>query len=130
MRPRPSVRPRLALGYCQIMVALAIAWTAYAISDSLPYWPIDTTLATRFTAPVPGAHFDRQLRRRIAADRRRALWESAPDLLHLGGGLAGSAICAWLLPEAAGKVMFFGAGFTLTAYVLQVVVRGWLEQAE
>jgi hypothetical protein len=91
---------------------------------------LDATLATHFTAPEPGVHFDRDLRRRIAADRRRALWESAPDLLHLGGGLAGSAICAWLLPEAAGKVMFFGAGFTLTAYVLQVLVRGWLEQGE
>jgi hypothetical protein len=91
---------------------------------------LDASLATRYIAPAISADFDQELRRRIAAERRRALWESAPDLLHLGGGLAGSAVCAWLMPEAAGKVIFFGAGFTLTAYVLQILVRGWLEQAE
>jgi spermidine synthase len=39
-----SVRPRLALGWCQILLALAIAWTAFAITQSLPYWPalVDT----------------------------------------------------------------------------------------
>lgn len=35
------LRPRAALGWCQILLALAIAWTAYMIADSLPYWPID-----------------------------------------------------------------------------------------
>ena len=33
------VKPRLALGWCQLLLALAIAWSAYAISESLPYWP-------------------------------------------------------------------------------------------
>jgi len=37
----PRLRPRLALGWCQILLALGIAWTAYMIADSLPYWPID-----------------------------------------------------------------------------------------
>ncbi len=32
------VEARLALGWCQVLLALAIAWTAYAISESLPYW--------------------------------------------------------------------------------------------
>src|SRR5579863_3389764 len=36
------IKPRLALGWCQILLALAIAWTAYMIADSLPYWPIDS----------------------------------------------------------------------------------------
>jgi spermidine synthase len=36
-----AVRPRLALGWCQILLAAAIAWTAYMIADSLPYWPVD-----------------------------------------------------------------------------------------
>ena len=35
------LRPSLALGWCQILLALGIAWTAYMIADSLPYWPID-----------------------------------------------------------------------------------------
>jgi hypothetical protein len=35
------LRPRLALGWSQILLTLGIAWTAYMIADSLPYWPID-----------------------------------------------------------------------------------------
>jgi spermidine synthase len=41
---RHSPRPRLALGTCQMLLAAAIAWTAWQLSDSLPYWPIDLTL--------------------------------------------------------------------------------------
>ncbi|MFZ0821168.1 MAG: fused MFS/spermidine synthase [Candidatus Acidiferrales bacterium] len=39
-----AVRPRLALGWCQVLLAAAIAWTAYMIADSLPYWPINPLL--------------------------------------------------------------------------------------
>jgi spermidine synthase len=41
---RYSKRPRLALGLCQLLLAGAIGWTAFAISDSMPYWPIDPGL--------------------------------------------------------------------------------------
>lgn len=37
---RDITRPRLALGICQLLLVAWIAWTAYAISRSLPYWPI------------------------------------------------------------------------------------------
>ncbi len=39
------IKPRLALGWTQVLLAGAIAWTAYAIAESLPYWPAltDTT---------------------------------------------------------------------------------------
>ncbi|MBV9401642.1 MAG: fused MFS/spermidine synthase [Bryobacterales bacterium] len=40
-----SVRPKAALGWCQILLCGGIAWTAYMISDSLPYWPINPMLA-------------------------------------------------------------------------------------
>ncbi len=33
-----KVRARPALGWCQILLTLAIAWAAWTISDSLPYW--------------------------------------------------------------------------------------------
>jgi spermidine synthase len=39
-----TIRPRLALGWCQVLLAFAIAWTAYMIADSLPYWPINPLL--------------------------------------------------------------------------------------
>ena len=37
---------RLALGWCQLLLTLAIAWTAYIVADSLPYWPVNPFLAS------------------------------------------------------------------------------------
>ena len=37
--------PRAALGFCQMFLTLAIAWTAWMISESLPYWPIDLRIS-------------------------------------------------------------------------------------
>jgi spermidine synthase len=34
----PSRSPRLWLGFCQILQAVAIAWAAYTLADFLPYW--------------------------------------------------------------------------------------------
>lgn len=42
---RGAVRPRVALGVCQMLLVAAIAWTAWTLSSSLPYWPIDSQLA-------------------------------------------------------------------------------------
>jgi spermidine synthase len=41
-----EVRPRLALGWCQVLLAFGIAWTAFIIARSLPYWPINPMLST------------------------------------------------------------------------------------
>ena len=38
-------RPALALAVCQLLLAGAIAWTAYNLAVSLPYWPINPTLS-------------------------------------------------------------------------------------
>jgi spermidine synthase len=42
---RGTVRPRIALGVCQLLLTAAIAWTAHMISDSIPYWPIDPKIS-------------------------------------------------------------------------------------
>ena len=42
---RSIPRPKLALGVCQLLLAGAIGWTAYAVTRSLPYWPIDPGIA-------------------------------------------------------------------------------------
>ncbi|HUK33540.1 MAG TPA: fused MFS/spermidine synthase, partial [Vicinamibacterales bacterium] len=34
-------RPRSALGWCQVGLCVCMAWTAYVVSQSLPYWPIN-----------------------------------------------------------------------------------------
>jgi len=43
---RSLERPRAALGYCQMALAATVAWTAWQLSDSLPYWPINPFLST------------------------------------------------------------------------------------
>jgi spermidine synthase len=40
------VQPRTAFGFCQWLLCPAVAWAAYAIARSLPYWPLDVTIAT------------------------------------------------------------------------------------
>ncbi len=39
-------RPRAALGWCQILNVGAMAWSAYMLMESLPYWPINTSITT------------------------------------------------------------------------------------
>jgi spermidine synthase len=65
------VRPRLALGWCQIFLCLGIAWTAYMIARSLPYWPINTLLS-------PGPWYTFQL------DLVRCLWTILPATILWG----------------------------------------------
>jgi spermidine synthase len=41
---RDRARASAALGWCQILLAAAIAWAAFALSKSIPYWPINPLL--------------------------------------------------------------------------------------
>lgn len=68
---RHASNPRLALGICQLLLAGAIAWTAYAISDSLPYWPLQPTMA-----PTPWIMFQ--------VDLARCLWGILPGAILWG----------------------------------------------
>lgn len=38
--------PRMALAGCQILLAAAIAWTAFTLAHVLPFWPVDPLLST------------------------------------------------------------------------------------
>ena len=44
---RSIAYPRTALGWCQLLVMVSIAWAAYSITQVLPYWPISPEYATR-----------------------------------------------------------------------------------
>ena len=66
-----NLHPRLALGWCQILAAAGIAWTAYALADSLPWWPINPQLAS-------DAKFTFQL------DLVRTIWGILPATLFWG----------------------------------------------
>ena len=39
-------RPRLALGWVQMLLCGAIAWAAYTLALSLPFWPINPSIST------------------------------------------------------------------------------------
>jgi spermidine synthase len=43
---RTLKRPRFALGACQLALAFAVAWTAYAVSDIVPSWPFNPLAVT------------------------------------------------------------------------------------
>ena len=42
--------PRLAFGLCQLGAMVAIGWSAYWLTEGLPFWPIDPSVAT---TPAP-----------------------------------------------------------------------------
>jgi spermidine synthase len=42
---RRTTKPRRALGIAQLLLIVAVAWTAWNISGALPYWPVNPTLA-------------------------------------------------------------------------------------
>ncbi|HLH42832.1 MAG TPA: fused MFS/spermidine synthase [Bryobacteraceae bacterium] len=50
--------PRRALGMSQLLLAAAIAWTAFTIARVLPYWPVDPALSNS-----PWFNFDLDLTR-------------------------------------------------------------------
>jgi spermidine synthase len=62
MLARFSPRPRILLGMCQLGLAAAIAWSAWALARCLPYWPVDPSLTMR-----PGIVFQLDLMRCIFA---------------------------------------------------------------
>jgi len=43
---RTVANPRAALGWCQFFIMCGLAWAAYALTGSLPYWPINPELST------------------------------------------------------------------------------------
>ena len=68
---RGSVNPRVLLGWCQMGIAFALAWAAYMLSESLPFWPINPQLA-------PAISYNFQL------DIVRCLWVVLPGALLWG----------------------------------------------
>ena len=85
-------KPRLAFGWCQMLLCLGIAWSAYNISESLPYWPINTLLS-----PAPWYTFQ--------LDLVRCLWAILPATLLWGASFP-LALAAVASPgEESGKLV-------------------------
>lgn len=63
--------PRAALGWCQLLLVLALGWAAWSLTAALPYWPINPSLST-----APAYTFQ--------IDIIRALWVVLPGALLWG----------------------------------------------
>ena len=68
---RRARNPKAMLGWCQMLLAAAAAWTAYMLSNSLPYWPVNPLLSTS-----PWYTFQ--------IDMVRCLWALLPSALLWG----------------------------------------------
>lgn len=66
-----TARPRAALAWCQWLAAAGIAWAAYNLNASLPFWPVDPSLSSN-------VWFN------FALDLDRALWVMLPPTLAWG----------------------------------------------
>src|SRR6058998_2031266 len=64
-------RPRVALAWCQVLLCAAMAWAAFMLTESLPYWPIDPSISN-----MPA--FTMQL------DLVRSLWTVLPAAILWG----------------------------------------------
>ncbi|HEX8726626.1 MAG TPA: fused MFS/spermidine synthase [Gemmatimonadaceae bacterium] len=68
---RSTANARTALGWCQALLVLGIAWAAYALTQMLPYWPVNPGLAS-----TPRFQFE--------IDLLRCLWVVLPAALLWG----------------------------------------------
>jgi len=68
---RSTTSARVLFGWCQMLAAGAIAWGAYMLAESLPYWPINPSISTNI-------RFNFQL------DLARAFWPMLPAALLWG----------------------------------------------
>jgi spermidine synthase len=80
---RRILHPRIALAGCQILLAIAITWTAYTMAHSLPFWPVDPWLSLD-----PWFNFE--------IDVMRCIWAIFPATLLWGASfpLALAAVAA------------------------------------
>jgi spermidine synthase len=113
------VPPRMALGFSQLLLTAAVAWTAYMLADSLPYWPAPpssgpwlvfrTDLLRASAAMLPGALlWGASFPLALAAAARRGS-ESARLVggvyaANTGGAIAGALIFSIVLIPRIGTL--------------------------
>jgi len=107
---RRAASARVALGACQWLLTAAIAWTAFMISESLPYWPIAPVLS-----PSPWYIFQLDLVRCLWAVLPPAcLWGASFPLALMAvasrgqdpGRLVGGVYAANTIGAIAGALVF------------------------
>jgi spermidine synthase len=113
-----GARPGAALGICQLLLVAAIAWTAFMIARSVPWWPVNPLLSTN-------AWYTFQI------DLVRVLWSVLPAALLWGASFP-LALAAAARPEedpgtlAGGIYAANTFGAILGALAFSVVLIPWI----
>jgi spermidine synthase len=115
---RYTRRPALALAVCQLLLAGAIAWTAYNLAVSLPYWPINPTLSS-------GPWYTFQI------DLLRCFWAILPAACLWGASFPFALAAAATRGEDGGKLAggvyaANTAGAILGAVGFSIIVIPWV----
>jgi spermidine synthase len=115
---RATMRPSVALAGCQMLLAAAIAWTAWMLARSLPYWPIDPTLST-------SPWFNFQL------DLIRCAWAILPATLLWGASFPLALAAAASRGQDAGRLVgaVYAAntvGAIIGAIGFSILLVGWM----
>jgi spermidine synthase len=112
---RTSRRPRIALGWCQMLLCAAIAWAAYQTMQSMPWWPVNVELNYDFSA-------------KFQLDMVRCLWALLPASILWGASFPLALASVASRRQDAGRVVggvyaantvgaIFGALFASLAFV-------------
>jgi spermidine synthase len=114
---RTGVRPRFALGICQMLVSAAVLWAAWQLTRSLPYWPIRPMLS-----------FDPWIN--LQLDVVRCLWAVLPAAFLWGASfplaLAGAATPGEDPGKLVGRVYAANTvGAIVGAVAFSIVLIGW-----
>jgi spermidine synthase len=110
--------PRRALGWCQWLAAAAIAWTAYNLAGSLPYWPINPSIPT-------------DIRYHFALDLARGFWALLPATLLWGASFPLALAAAKAKGTDTGRLMarIYAAntfGAIVGALTASLLLIGWV----
>ncbi|MBI3491605.1 MAG: fused MFS/spermidine synthase [Acidobacteria bacterium] len=111
---REMVSARRALGWCQLLLCGAMAWSAYQLTESMPYWPINPSIATTpwFTLQLDlvrclwvvlpgailwGASFPLALAAVASTEQDAALMAGGVYAANTVGAIAGSLATSFIL---------------------------------
>ncbi len=89
---RTTTAARAAFGVCQLLLTLGIAWTAFMVSESLPYWPVNPLLSSS-----PWYTFQ--------IDMVRSLWAILPPTLLWGASFPLALAAAVRKNEDPGRLV-------------------------
>ncbi len=97
---RGAKSPRFVLGCCQLCLSIAIAWSAYMIADSVPYWPVDVGLSI-----APNTDSTIQPWYNFQIDLLRCLWAVLPPTLFWGASFPLALAAAASRKQDPGKLV-------------------------